>query len=301
MTQRRQQLSFRAHTLCSAANHSLNKQPENEKSKPLWVTCSPCRCALLTTWSLKRLTEPIVVAWLLAVCFSGSLIRRRKTEWAPRTVALLDQRLQDRIKWFPLLRWELLLPLCKTPAPSQDYYFWQCLPQEGTFADLMGPGPLYAAFCMAPCHHFHREEREGEKNWGMCLKSIQNKTVPVYVILNTSNIFQTLHSLWRADELKWFFICMEELLGPAVRLLLLCLFLMKHDWLYAHSSKNWNQITNIFVPLSLLTFSIILDGGAVKAAITQSKNTLSRVKVLHSKFLKKYRSIISKTYLKYQK
>lgn len=124
-----------------------------------------CCCAPPTTWSLKRLTEPIVVAWLLAVCFSGSLIRRRKSEWAPRTVALLDQRLQDRIKWFPLLHWELLLPLWKTPAPSQDYYFWQCLPQEGTFADLMGPEPLYTAFCMAPCHHFQRE---------MCIKSKQD-------------------------------------------------------------------------------------------------------------------------------
>lgn len=121
---------------------------------------SCCSRALLTTWSLKPLTQPIVVAWLLAVCFSGSLIRRRKSERAPRTVALLlDQRLRDRIKWFPLLLWELLLPLWKTPAPSQDYYFWQCLPREGTFADLMGPGPLYTAFCMALCHHFHRVER----------------------------------------------------------------------------------------------------------------------------------------------
>lgn len=124
------------------------------------VKTKPCCCAPPTTWSLKRLTEPIVVAWLLAVCFSGSLIRRRKTEWAPRPVAvlllLLDQRLRDRIKWFPLLHWELLLPLCTAPAPSQDYYFWQCLPQEGTFADLMGPGPLYTAFCMAPCHQLHR-------------------------------------------------------------------------------------------------------------------------------------------------
>lgn len=115
---------------------------------------------LLTTWRLKCLTEPIVVAWLLAVCFSGSLISRRKSERAPWTVALPDHRPQDRIKWSPLLHWELLLHLCETAAPSQDYYFWQCLPQEGTFADLMGPRPLYTAFCMAPCHHFHREERE---------------------------------------------------------------------------------------------------------------------------------------------
>lgn len=163
------------------------------------------RCsALLTTWSLKPLTQPIVVAWLLAACFSGSLIRRRKSERAPRTVALLlDQRLRDRIKWFPLLLWELLLPLWKTPAPSQDYYFWQCLPREGTFADLMGPGPLYAAFCMALCHHFHREERrkKKKKNWGMLSQVNSKQDCLVYVILNTENIFQMaeLRPRWKSN------------------------------------------------------------------------------------------------------
>lgn len=153
---------------------------------------------LLTTWRLKCPTEPIVVAWLLAVCFSGSLISRRKSERAPWTVALPDHRPRDRIKWSPLLHWEWLLHLCETAAPSQDYYFWQCLPQEGTFADLMGPGPLYTAFCMAPCHHFHREERERKKkkkNWGMLSKV----NFRYSQILNTANIFQILRSLFEVE------------------------------------------------------------------------------------------------------
>lgn len=67
---------------------------------------------------------------------------------------------QDRIKRSPLLHQELLLHLRKAAPPSQDDYFWQCLCQEGTFADLMGPGPLYAAFWMAPCHHLWRERKK---------------------------------------------------------------------------------------------------------------------------------------------
>lgn len=127
----------------------------------------PCCCAPTTTWSSEHLTEPIVVGWLLALCFSGSLIGRRGgAEWDRGP---LDHRPQDRIKWFPLLRWELLLPLREVPAPSQDYYFWQCLPQEGTFADLMGPGPLYTAFCMAACHLLHREGKEEVRD--VCKKS----------------------------------------------------------------------------------------------------------------------------------
>lgn len=58
----------------------------------------------------------------------------------------------------------MALPLWDFAAPtSQDDYFWQCLPQEGTFADLMGPGPLYAACCVAPCHRVHTEEEEGDE------------------------------------------------------------------------------------------------------------------------------------------
>lgn len=144
---------------------------------------------LLTTWSLKCQRKPIVVAWLLAACFSGSLISWRKSERAPWTVTLLDHRLQDRIKRSPLLHWELLLHLYKTPTPSQDYYFWQCLPQEGTFADLMGPGPLYTAFCMAFSHHLHREEREaGGKKEQRCFKVNFKQDSFVYVILNAASI-----------------------------------------------------------------------------------------------------------------
>ena len=44
--------------------------------------------------------------------------------------------------------------------PGQDDYFWQCLSQEGTFADLMGPGPLYTAFCMAMSHYFHCKKKK---------------------------------------------------------------------------------------------------------------------------------------------
>lgn len=164
---------------------------------------------MLTTWCLKR--PSLLLSPDCSLCvFQEALSAWRKTERAPRTVALQDQRLQDRIKWFPLLHWELLLPLCKTPAPSQDYYFWQCLPQEGTFADLMGRGPLYTAFCMALCHHFHRGQREGgEKNWGMLSKVNSKQDCLIYVILNTVNIYFKHQTLSLSEvEMNWVLICM---------------------------------------------------------------------------------------------
>lgn len=105
-----------------------------------------------------RLPGPIVVSWLLPVCFSGSLISQEET-WTS-TSERSSAGSQDRIKRSPLLYRELLLHLRKAAPLNRDYYFWQCLSQEGTFADLMGPGLLYAAFCMAPCHHFHRERKK---------------------------------------------------------------------------------------------------------------------------------------------
>lgn len=116
---------------------------------------------------------PIVVSWLLPVCFSGSLISQEET-WTS-TSERSSVGSQDRIKWSPLLYRELLLHLRKAAPLNQDYYFWQCLSQEGTFADLMGPGLLYAAFCMAPCHHFHSERKKAAI--GCCLKWISNKRV----------------------------------------------------------------------------------------------------------------------------
>lgn len=63
----------------------------------------------LTTWSSA--SDGAHCCCLIACCvfFRKPYQGRRKTEWAPLTVALLDQRL-DRIKWFPLLHPELLLP-----------------------------------------------------------------------------------------------------------------------------------------------------------------------------------------------
>lgn len=121
-------------------------------------------------WKQRRATvhylkskASIVVAWLLAVCFSGSLIRRRrrkkKTEWGPWSVC----DLHSWAEWSDSHYYSenYYSPPVRPPSSSgQDYYFWQCLHQEGTFADLMGPGPLYTDFCMACCHHFHREKRE---------------------------------------------------------------------------------------------------------------------------------------------
>lgn len=116
---------------------------------------------------------PIVASWLRAVCFSGSLISLEEKRMS--TSERSSAGSQDRIKWSPLLHRELLLHLHKAAPPSQDDYFWQCLSQEGTFADLMGPGPLYAAFWMAPCHHLWTERKK--MNWGCCLKWISNKSV----------------------------------------------------------------------------------------------------------------------------
>lgn len=138
--------------------------------------------------TFKCPTEPIVVAWLLAVCFSGSLISRRKSERAPWTVALPDHRLRGQNEMISIITPRIIAPpLWDCSPPSQDYYFWQCLPQEGTFADLMGPGPLYAAFCMALCHQLHTEERgrENEKDRGMSTK-VSFKQELVYVILKTN-------------------------------------------------------------------------------------------------------------------
>lgn len=143
---------------------------------------------LLTTWRLKCPTEPIVVAWLLLVCFSGSLISRRKSERAPWTVALPDHRLRGQNEMISIITPRIIAPpLWDCSPPSQDYYFWQCLPQEGTFADLMGPGPLYAAFCMALCHQLHTEERgrENEKDRETSTK-VSFKQEFVYVILKTN-------------------------------------------------------------------------------------------------------------------
>lgn len=116
---------------------------------------------------------PIVASWLCAACFSGSLISLEEKRMS--TSERSSAGSQDRIKWSPLLHRELLLHLHKAAPPSQDDYFWQCLSQEGTFADLMGPGPLYAAFWMAPCHHLWTERKK--MNWGCCLKWISNKSV----------------------------------------------------------------------------------------------------------------------------
>lgn len=164
----------------------ITEQPKhsNEAVLPLPLLLLP----LLTTWRLKCPTEPIVVAWLLAVCFSGSLISRRKSERAPWTVALPDHRLRGQNEMISIITPRIIAPpLWDCSPPSQDYYFWQCLPQEGTFADLMGPGPLYAAFCMALCHQLHTEERgrENEKDRGMSTK-VSFKQELVYVILKTT-------------------------------------------------------------------------------------------------------------------
>lgn len=108
--------NWRVHIQCSGANQGWNKQCKNEMSKHLWVTCTlwrlktkRCCCALLTTWS--SMSDGAYCCCLIARCvfFRKPYQGRRKTEWAPLTVALLDHRL-DRIKWFPLLHPELLLP-----------------------------------------------------------------------------------------------------------------------------------------------------------------------------------------------
>lgn len=223
----------------------------------VWKT-KPC-CAPPAAWSLKHRTEPIVVGWLLAVCFSGSLIRRRKTEWAPRTEALLDHRLQDRITWFPLLHWELLHPLRKTAAPSQDYYFWQCLPQEGTFADLMGPGPLYTAFCMAPGHHFHRE---GKKE----LRDVFIKSKQDCPRLCDPQHRHTLNSLWGADELKWFLIRLHCPAGIGF----VCFAWNMNVFVFW--AVQCNYMTNIYgVPLVHLCSTD--SGGTYSVLLSQSSNT----------------------------
>lgn len=143
--------------------------------------------------ALPRLLGPIVVSWLLPVCFSGSLISQeeKRTSTSDRSSA----GSQDRIKRSPLLDRELLAHLREAAPLRQDDYFWQCLSQEGTFADLMGPGPLYAAFCMAPCHHFHSVEGEKKMSRGCCLKWISNKSVVFKVIPNAADIFPTVTSL----------------------------------------------------------------------------------------------------------
>lgn len=133
------------------------------------------------------------ISWLLPVCFSGSLISQeeKRTSTSERSPA----GSQDRIKWSPLLDRELLAHLRKAAPLRQDDYFWQCLSQEGTFTDLMGPGPLYTAFCMAPCHDFHSVEGEKKMSRGCCLKWISNKSVVFKVILNAADIFPTVTSL----------------------------------------------------------------------------------------------------------
>lgn len=126
----------------------------------VWFVLWGTELLLLATWGSPRLLGPIVASWLRAVCFSGSLISLEEKRMSTSEHSSAGS--QDRIKWSPLLHRELLLHLHQAAPPSQDDYFWQCLSQEGTFADLMGPGPLYAAFWMAPCHHLWTERK---KKW----------------------------------------------------------------------------------------------------------------------------------------
>lgn len=88
------------------------------------------------------------MAWLAAACLSGSLIREVIEHLRP-------------LQRVPIVLRKLLLPARKWDPPSLAYYFWQCLPWEGTFAGLMGPWPLCTAFCVARCHHFYTEWEEG--------------------------------------------------------------------------------------------------------------------------------------------
>lgn len=144
-----------------------------------WKQSRAAAAALLTTWGLKRLTEPIVVAWLLAVCFSGSLIRRRKTEWAPQTAALLDLRPLDRIKWFPLLHRELLLPSVRLQLEPR-LLFLAMFASGRNFRRFNGTWAIVHSLLYGTLPSFPQRARGGgggDDDWGMCLKSIQNKTV----------------------------------------------------------------------------------------------------------------------------
>lgn len=167
----------------------------------------PCCCALLTTWGLKRLTEPIVVAWLLAVCFSGSLIRRRKTEWAPQTAALLDLRPLDRIKWFPLLHRELLLPSVRLWLEPR-LLFLAMFASGRNFRRFNGTWAIVHSLLYGTLPSFPQRARRKKKELRDVSKVNSKQDCLVYVTLNTSNISPTLNSPRGWDELRWYFICM---------------------------------------------------------------------------------------------
>lgn len=130
-------------------------RPTLDKNVRFFVSASErmspwAQLLLLTTWGSPVLPGPLLSLDCSLRVFQEVLSARRKkpTSTSERSFA----GSQDRIKRSPLLHRQLLLHLHQDAPLSQDDYFWQCLSQEGTFADLMGPGPLYTAFCVAPCH-----------------------------------------------------------------------------------------------------------------------------------------------------
>lgn len=175
-----------------------------------WKQSRAAAAALLTTWGLKRLTEPIVVAWLLAVCFSGSLIRRRKTEWAPQTAALLDLRPLDRIKWFPLLHRELLLPSVRLQLEPR-LLFLAMFASGRNFRRFNGTWAIVHSLLYGTLPSFP-QRAQGGGSGGRRLRDVSKvnskQDCLVYVTLNTSNISPTLNSPRGWDELRWYFICM---------------------------------------------------------------------------------------------
>lgn len=169
----------------------MSNQYHSHKYSVDWKQSSLTHCWLP---EVQRLVEPIVAAWLLALCFPGSLIRRRKTEWAPLPVAFLDQRL-DRIKWFPLLNWELLLPSVKLMLKPR-LLFLAMFASGRNFRRFNGTWAIVHSLLYGTLPSFPQRAREREKKRELrdVSKVSSKQHCPVYVTPNPSSAFYTLCS-----------------------------------------------------------------------------------------------------------
>ena len=150
----------------------------------------------LCTVDYLKFKASIVVAWLLAVCFSGSLIGLREN-WMSTSdcAAMPDHMLLGRMKWFPLLHRELLLPSCKTLQLRPGLLFLAMFASGRNFRRFNGTWAIVHSLLYGTVPSFP----QGREKRGTCLKLIQNKTVP-FMWPWAHPLFQTVNSLRGWDE-----------------------------------------------------------------------------------------------------
>lgn len=148
--------------------------------------------------------------WCLIACcvFSGSLTRLRKTEWALQPGAFLDQRL-DRIKWFPLLNWELLLPSVKLTLKPR-LLFLAMFASGRNFRRFNGTWAIVHSLLYGTVPSFPQKKELRD------LSNVNsNQDCSVYVTINVtfaSNMFQIKDWIGCWDELdcEWFISQIHE-------------------------------------------------------------------------------------------